>query len=257
MIDLKKKRNSVKYSRGIIIVSLLLFVLMIARVTQLALSKEIDGVNLKQLASQRTTKTEVLPAKRGTIYSENGDVLAQNVSSYKLIAYLDEKRTTNKNNPQHVVEKEKTAEALAPILGMTKEEVLGYLQKENVYQTEFGTKGKDLNELTKQKIEDLNLPGIDFIETFKRYYPKGEFASYTIGYAKTSISEEDSSKEELVGEMGIEKYYDKILKGEDGYITYQKDLQGYQIADTNVVKHDATQGKDIYLTIDSNIQFFV
>lgn len=257
MINLKKKRNSVKYSRGIIIVSLLLFVLMIARVTQLALSKEIDGVNLKQLASQRTTKTEVLPAKRGTIYSENGDVLAQNVSSYKLIAYLDEKRTTNKNNPQHVVEKEKTAEALAPILGMTKEEVLGYLQKENVYQTEFGTKGKDLNELTKQKIEDLNLPGIDFIETFKRYYPKGEFASYTIGYAKTSISEEDSSKEELVGEMGIEKYYDKILKGEDGYITYQKDLQGYQIADTNVVKHDATQGKDIYLTIDSNIQFFV
>ena len=230
---------------------------MIARVTQLALSKEIDGVNLKRLASQRTTKTEVLPAKRGTIYSENGDIIAQNVSSYKLIAYLDEKRTTNKNNPQHVVDKEKTAEALAPILEMTKEEILVYLQKENVYQTEFGTKGKDLNELTKQKIEDLDLPGIDFIETFKRYYPKGEFASYTIGYAKTNISEEDSSKEELVGEMGIEKYYDKILKGEDGYITYQKDLQGYQIADTNVVKHEATQGKDIYLTIDSNIQFFV
>ncbi len=257
MIDLKKKRNNVRYSRGIIIISLLLFVVMIARVTQLALSKEIDGVNLKRLASQRTTKTEVLPAKRGTIYSENGDIIAQNVSSYKLIAYLDEKRTTNKNNPQHVVDKEKTAEALAPILEMTKEEILVYLQKENVYQTEFGTKGKDLNELTKQKIEDLDLPGIDFIETFKRYYPKGEFASYTIGYAKTNISEEDSSKEELVGEMGIEKYYDKILKGEDGYITYQKDLQGYQIADTNVVKHEATQGKDIYLTIDSNIQFFV
>ena len=57
--------------------------------------------------------------------------------------------------------------------------------------------------------------------------------------------------------MGIEKQYDNILKGTDGYITYQKDLKGYKIADANVVQEDATQGKDIYLTIDSNVQFFV
>lgn len=250
----KKKRNNIKYSKIVIIVSLLLFALMILRVVQLALSNEIDGINLKELAAQRTTKTEVLTAKRGTIYSSTGDVLAQNISSYKLIAYLDEKRTTNKNKPQHVVDKEKTAKALAPILEMSEEEILKYLNKENVYQTEFGTKGKGLNELTKKKIEDLELPGLDFVESFKRYYPKGDFASYTIGYAK---SENTDTNDNIVGEMGIEKYYDKILRGEDGYITYQKDLKGYQIADTNVVRNDATQGKDIYLTIDSNIQFFV
>ena len=250
----KKKRNNIKYSKLIIIVSLLLFGVMIIRVTQLALSKEIDGINIKELASKRTTKTETIPAVRGSIYSSNGDVLAQNVSSYKLIAYLSPSRTTNKKNPQHVVDKEKTAEALAPILAMEKEEILKYLNKENVYQTEFGNKGKGLNELTKRKIEELNLPGIDFIESYKRYYPKGDFASYTIGYAKSENTDLDDN---IVGEMGIEKYYDKILKGEDGYITYQKDLKGYQIADTNVVRHDATQGKDIYLTIDSNIQFFV
>lgn len=255
MIQLKKKkRNNIKYSKLIIIVSLLLFGVMIIRVTQLALSKEIDGINIKELASKRTTKTETIPAVRGSIYSSNGDVLAQNVSSYKLIAYLSPSRTTNKKNPQHVVDKEKTAEALAPILAMEKEEILKYLNKENVYQTEFGNKGKGLNELTKRKIEELNLPGIDFIESYKRYYPKGDFASYTIGYAKSENTDLDDN---IVGEMGIEKYYDKILKGEDGYITYQKDLKGYQIADTNVVRHDATQGKDIYLTIDSNIQFFV
>lgn len=250
----KKKRNNVKYSKVIIIFSLLLFIVIIGRVIQLSTSSEIDGVNLKKLAAKRTTKTETLPAQRGSIYSSNGDILAQNVSSYKLIAYLDEKRTTKKNKPQHVVDKEKTAESLAPILGMEKDEVLKYLNKENVYQTEFGSKGKGLNELTKKKIEDLNLPGLDFIESFRRYYPKGDFASYTIGYAKST---EKDSTDLIVGEMGVEKYYDKILKGEAGYITYQKDLKGYKIADTNVVRHDASQGKDIYLTIDSNIQFFV
>ena len=35
-----------------------------------------------------------------------------------------------------------------------------------------------------EKIEELNLPGIDFIKSVKRYYPNGDFASYIIGYAK-------------------------------------------------------------------------
>ncbi len=226
---------------------------MIGRTIQLGLSKEIDGINLKKLASKRTTKTDIEVARRGTIYSNDGDILAQNVSSYKLIAYLDSKRTTNENRPQHVVNKEETAEKLAPILGMEKDVVLGYLEKENVYQTEFGPRGKGLSELQKKQIEDLNLPGLDFIESFKRYYPKGDFASYTIGYTK-STSDKDST---IKGEMGIEKQYNGILKGEDGYTRYQKDLQGYKIANTPVDVKEAIQGKDIYLTIDSSIQFFI
>jgi len=249
----KRKRNNIKYSRVIILFSLLLFCVMIFRVIELGMAKEVDGINLKKLASQRTTRTDTVSAKRGSIYSSNGDVLAQNVSSYKLIAYLDSKRTTDEKKPQHVVDKEDTATKLAPILGMEKDEVLKYLNREKVYQTEFGSKGKGLNELTKKKIEDLNLPGLGFIESFKRYYPKGQFASYTIGYAK-NVDDENST---IKGEMGIEKQYDAILKGEDGYTTYQKDLKGYKIANTPVIKKEAVQGKDIYLTINSNIQFFI
>ena len=252
----KRKKNNIKYSKIVIFTSLFLFACMIGRVIQLGLSAEVDGVNLKELASKRTTATETLSAERGSIYTSDGEAVAQNVSSYKLIAYLDSKRTTDKKNPQHVVDKEKTAKALAPILGMEEEEVLKYLSKEGVYQTEFGAKGKGLSELTKNKIEALDLPGIDFVESFKRYYPKGDFASYTVGYAKTEINEE-TGEETIVGEMGIEKYYDKILKGEDGYVEYQKDLQGYKIADTKERRKEASQGKDIYLTIDSQIQFFV
>ena len=251
----KRKRNTIKYNKLVIISSLFLFVVMILRLFQLSLSTEIDGTNLKELASKRTTKTEKLTAKRGTIYSSTKDVLAQNITSYKLIAYLSEKRTTNKKKPQHVVDKELTAEKLAPILNTDKEKILKYLNKENVYQTEFGSVGKGLTEIEKKQIEDLNLPGLDFIESYKRYYPKGNFMSYTLGYAVTE--EKKSGEEEINGKMGLELYYDNILKGEDGYVTYQKDLKGYQIAGTNEIRKDAVEGKDIYLTIDSNIQFFV
>ena len=225
---------------------------MILRVIELSTAKEIDGTNLQELASRRTTKTDIIEAKRGTIYSSDNEALAINVASYKIIAYLSEKRTDNKDNPQHVVDKEKTANELSPILGISEEELLERLNKD-VYQTEFGSKGKGLSELVKTKIESLNLSGIDFIESYKRYYPKGQFLSYTIGYAKNSDDEDNN----IVGEMGVEKYYDKILKGKEGKVTYQKDLIGYKIVDTPEVREDAIEGKDIYLTIDSNIQFFI
>ena len=70
------------------------------------------------------------------------------------------------------------------------------------------------------------------------------------------FEEEAIRIEEIIGEMGIEKQYNSLLKGEDGYKTYQKDLRGYKIADTEPIIKDATQGKDIYLTIDGNIQTF-
>ena len=251
-----EKRKQDKINSKKLIVSLLFFVafitfaIFIYRTIELSTSKEIDGINLQSLAKKRTTKKEIIKAKRGTIYDSRGDVLAETVSSYKLIAYLDKKRTRDKNRPQHVVDKELTAEKLSEILKMPKDDILSRLKKEGLYQTEFGKYGKDLDEITKQKIEALELPGLDFIESYKRYYPKGEFASYVIGYAVTKDGV-------IKGEMGIEKQYDKILSGEDGYKTYQKDLRGYRIAGTPIIEKKAIPGKDIYLTIDSSTEFFV
>lgn len=252
----KRKRNSIKYSKLVILFSLFLFAVIILRLVQLTMSKKIDGIDLQALAAKRTTRKDIIKAKRGTIYSSDNEVLALNVTSYKIIAYLDPKRTENEDNPRHVVDKEETATKISEILGMDKEECLRYLNKENVYQTEFGSKGRGLSELTKNKIQKLELPGIDFIESYKRYYPKGEFLSYAIGYAKNNEANSDDSSN-ITGEMGIEKYYDKILKGKNGSITYQKDLRGFKIADTKEIKEDAVEGKDIYLTVDSNIQFFI
>lgn len=247
----KRKNNNVPTGNLVIIASFLFFALIIGRGAYLALSTNIDGINIKEFSSSRTTRTDTLTATRGKIYDVNGETLAENVYSYTLIAYLDPDRTTNENNPQHVVDKEGTAQALSTVIDMSYEEILALLNKEGVYQTEFGKAGKSLNEIQKDKILALGLPGIDFIETQTRYYPNGNFLSYAIGYAKT-----DSSGE-ITGEMGIEKQYDDILSGTDGYVTYQKDRNGYKISGTDEIRVEAEDGDNVYLTVDSNIQLFV
>lgn len=248
---MKRVNKDVKISNLALVCALFSIVFLIGRCAYLALSSEVDGVNLQELASNRITKKTTINAKRGTIFDTNGNVLAQDVSSYTLIAYLDSKRTTDENNPQHVVDKENTALVLSAILDMDYDTILKYLNKENVYQTEFGIKGKGLNEITKDRIVAAKLPGISFIETTKRYYPYGDFASYLVGYAK---QQENGI---LNGELGIEKIYNEELTGRDGYTIYQKDRNGYKIAGTSEYTEEKEDGNSIYLTIDSNVQFFV
>lgn len=247
---MKKKKvqakNDIKIPNVIFLVIFFLFALLAARGAQLALSKTIDGIDLNQFASKRTTKYETIPAKRAAIYDIHGDVLAQNVYSYTLIAYLSEKR----GDGNYVADKDRTAEQLATVLSLSKEEILKLLGKD-VYQTEFGIAGRGLTELAKDKIVALNLPGIDFIESQKRYYPKGDFLSYTLGYAKLN------KDGKMIGEMGLEALYNDTLTGTDGSRIYQKDLRGYKIANTKEIVTEAEDGQSIYLTIDSNIQFFV
>ena len=246
-----KGKNSKSTSKIFIIFTLFCFILIAFRTSYLALSTNIDGINIKEFANDRTIVKTSIPASRGTIYDVNGDVLAQNVSSYTLIAYLDPERSKNQKKLYHVEDKVTTAEKLSTVIDMKKEDILDILNQEGLYQVEFGYAGKNLTEMEKEKIEALSLPGIDFIEDEKRYYPNGDFASYTIGYAKKN---EDGI---ITGELGIEALLDSALKGVNGEITYQKDRDGRKIAGTKELKVDAKNGDDIYLTIDSNIELFV
>lgn len=243
-----KKRVTVKTNKFVLLIVAFLFLTAIARLIYVSISSNIDGINLKKFASSRNTTKKELYASRGTIYDSNNDALALSVNSYTLIAYLSEKRTIDENNPMHVVDKDYTAEKLAEILKADKKDILKYLNKD-AYQVEFGTIGKDLTETVKKKIDDLELPGIDFITGNQRYYKMGDFASYIIGYAKRN---EESG--EITGELGLESYYNKELSGKDGYIEYQRDAKGYALPNTPTYTVEAVSGSDLYLTIDSNVQ---
>ena len=232
--------------------------LLSVQLTYLSLSKNIYGINMKDFAASRNTITKTLTATRGNIYDNSGNILAQNVTSYTVIAYLAESRTTNPDKPNHVVDKKYTAEQLSSVLGG---EVSYYenLLNKDLYQVEFGKYGKDITELKKDEIKALELPGIDFVESTKRFYPNGDFASYVIGYVKEYETYDESNNliTNAVGELGIEAKYNELLSGTDGILIYQKDRNGYRIPDTKEERIEALNGKDIYLTIDANIQRFV
>ena len=255
---MKQEKNTVlsrkwKFPKLVLLLFLVLFLVLIGQYAYLSLSSKVYGKNLRRYAEDRMTVEKILYAKRGTIYDSNNLVLAQNVTSYKLIAYLNPSRTTDPENPQHVVDPYKTAQALAPVLDAPEEYVLERLLKydtDGAYQVYFGNYGSKLTELKKLEIEALDLPGLDFAESSKRYYPNGTFASYIVGYARKG--EDDVIK----GELGIEAEYNELLSGKDGYLMYQKDPSNFKIPDTMEKRIEAQNGYDIYLTIDSSIQRF-
>ncbi len=244
------KTGNWNFPRYTFYVFLVFILLLFIKFTYLSLSPSIYGKNMEVFAANRNTVNTTLYAKRGNIFDKNGNTLALNVSSYTVVAYLSETRTGSSSRPRHVVDKELTAKKLSPILGMSEEYILSLL-KRKAYQVELGPGGRGITELTKEAIEELELPGIGFIEEQKRYYPNGNFASYILGYAKRK---DDGS---IVGELGIEAKYNEILQGTNGYTMYQRDVYGYKIPDTPEETEDPIDGSDIYLTIDATIQRFL
>ena len=244
-----KKRATVKISKIIILIVAFLFIATIGKLSYIVLSSEVDGVDLQAKAASITTTEQTLYANRGNIYDANGEVLATTVNAYTVIAYLDESRTTDADNPRHVVDKEYTAEVLAPLLNMSEERILELLNRD-AYQVELGPGGRGITEVLKSTIAELELPGIDFIsDSKKRYYRNSTFASYIIGYAK------ENEEGKLVGELGIEGYYDDILSGTNGNTKYLKyTSSNYRIPNTPEDTVEAVDGSDIYLTIDFDIQ---
>ena len=260
MKNKKQGRNNWKLPKKVFFVFFLCLIILFARYCYLALSPTVNGHNIQKFAANRNTVAKTLTASRGTIYDMSGNVLAHNVTSYTIIAYLDESRSTG-SKINYVKDIEATAEALAKVLDTDAEDLKKRFEKgkeEKKYQIELGTAGKNITELKKSEVEDLNLPGIDFDENYKRYYPNGDFASYILGYAKTNEKKDKDGKvvTSIDGELGIEAKYNDLLKGTDGYLQYQQDRFGYKIPDTAETRIDAIDGSNIYLTIDSNIQRF-
>lgn len=214
--------------------------------------KATNTLTIKEFTENRNIYEQTLLPDRGTIYDVKGTTLAQDVSSYTLIAYLDESRSTE-DNIRHVKDKENTAKELAKVINLSYEKILERLNKD-AYQVEFGSAGKGLSQTKMEEIKNLNLSGIDFIKSTKRYYPNGDFASYLLGYTRNKDIDGNTY---MVGELGIEGYYNEELTGTAGYIKYEKDARGNKIANSNEYKQEATNGNNIYLTIDSSIQLFV
>ena len=150
-------------------------------------------------------------AKRGTIYDRNHNVIAQEVTAYTVVAYLDDSLEDEDGNPDYVKDADYTAKQLGTVLDNINEEKVAKIIEDAIdderSQTELGTGTKRLDKDTMEKIKDLNLPGIDFIETTNRNYPTTPFSSNLIGFAAY-----DEEKEKISGVMGLEQTLDEYLR---------------------------------------------
>ena len=212
----------------------------------------ISGSDIKTYAKNRGKSESIEYATRGSIYTSDNEVIAKSVRNFKLSAVVSKKRE-GKN--AYVKDIKKTAQEVAPIIGMDPNEMEQKMQEAvdaGKYQIEFGTYGNNLTMGQKTEIEKKDLPGLVFEEVNTRNYPLGDFSSYIVGYAKNTTDEDGVKK--LVGEMGIERNYDEVLAGKNGYRVYEKTADGYVRTNGILKKKDAVNGKDIYLTLNSSLQ---
>ncbi|RDI47555.1 penicillin-binding protein [Falsibacillus pallidus] len=233
----------------------LLFFVLIVRFLTIQITGEVDGKVMAAKAAHKYLRTDVLDAHRGTIYDNNGEVIAEDADSFSLVAILDPKMTTDADNPRHVTDPRKTAEVLSKYIDMSEDEIYDRLTLKGRFQVEFGTAGRDISVSEKKKIEAEKLPGITFKRDSKRFYPNGVFASHLIGYAQTEEGKDGKSK--TVGKMGLEKSFNSVLSGKDGSIQYESDLWGYLLPNKNEMVKKPQNGSDIYLTLDKKIQTFL
>lgn len=249
MNERKRSDWKLNISFGLFVV---LFFVLIGRFAYIQVTGEVQGVDLQEWANRQRTNYSELPASRGSIVDRNGMQLAQDLTIYRLYAIVDESYSPNpKTRINHVADLEKTATELAPIIGLEQNEVYIILQsgvEKGLFQVEFGKEGSQLTREQKDQIDELDLPGIHFIEEAKRYYPNGIFASQVIGLAQT---DDDHI---ITGITGIEAQLDEYLSGEKGSISFHRDKYNTKLMNSNEVIVEAKDGFNVKLTLNQKIQ---
>lgn len=182
-------------------------------------------------ADARRLTSQVLYAKRGTIYDRNGTVLASSVECKNVYV-----------NPQLIEKKQrkKAIKALVEVLDVEEDFVSDLIDQDAT----FAYVKRQVDEADAEILEKKNITGIEFEPAIKRVYPNGALASQVLGIVNV----------DNVGVSGLEKQYDEILTGVNGSLARERALDGSFIAGGAYKKVPAQDGMDIVLGLDANIQ---
>ena len=252
------KKKTLRFNVGALLMFFIfgvLFLLLIGRIGYIQATGVVNGHELAVEAANKYQRQATLTADRGKILDRNGNVIAEDTMSYKLIAVVSPKATTNSAKPRHVVDPQLTAKELAEVIDLEEQRIYEILTRDgDPYQVEFGSAGRGLSYEQKEKIEQKKLSGIIITSEKKRFYPNGSFAAHLIGFAQ-KVDKEGVDK--TIGMMGIEQTYNEQLTGKDGKINYNADVKGYLLPSSDKMVQPAEDGNNISLTIDKTIQNFL
>ncbi|BBI34680.1 penicillin-binding transpeptidase domain-containing protein [Cohnella abietis] len=216
--------------------------------------------------SEQAMKTwitsEFLPQERGMILDRSGNVLAADARAYtialgpKQIAALEAKNPEWKLTDRivsklHIV-LGTSEERLRTIITAKKDDGITYLVQAEVRPEGWKVDKEVKDRLDKfreelRKLTNNSDVGLYFMNEKKRYYPNGMLASHILGY----------ENKEGQGILGLEKKFNDDLNGLPGFIKYQKDGARTQLPDGQVEYKQPVDGKNVTLTIDKEIQFYI
>lgn len=238
-------RNRITRLHTLLVVCLALFAVLLGRMVYLQLwrgdyyAKQSDGNRLRQ--------SRIL-APRGIIYDSEGKELVNNLPGYAVVL---QKQSSYK--PE-------TLQRLSNLLQMPVAEINAKIKaSENFYEPIMLKNNLDQQMVTKIEEQRRYMPEVMLSVQPIRNYPYHELAVHALGYVGEVSSYEieqglfkNITQGSLVGKAGLEKTYDKYLRGEDGAFMEEVDVAG------NVVKHyDSVQpvpGKNLKLTLDYQLQ---
>lgn len=155
--------------------------------------------------------------------------------------------------------REENIKKIAQLTGVSEEYIQQQLQTSWVKEDTFVPIKKLTEANTTLKEALLQIPGVMINREEGRVYPLGKEAGHLIGYVQAIGQEELEANEgkgynttSLIGKSGLEKAYEETLRGVDGSEIYIIDEEGNRVFD--IIKQEKKDGKDVKLTIDSNLQ---
>ena len=263
--SLKKRKlpdqNRRQVAKNLSLLSILVFFIFLINFAVIIGTDSKFGKNLSELSHQVHQKTEIVPAKRGTIYDRNGAVIAEDATTYNVYAIIDKTYKSAKGEVLYVEESQynQVADVFNRYLGMEKDYVVQQLSQKKLNQVSFGAAGNDISysnmDAIRSELEAANIKGVDFTTSPNRSYKNGTFASQFIGQAQ--LVEDKEGNKTLQGITGIEKSLDRILGGQDGVVTYEKDRNGNIVPGSDKVAVKTEDGKDVYTTLSAELQTYL
>ncbi|WP_172834253.1 penicillin-binding protein 2 [Nitrospira japonica] len=208
-----------------------------------------EGPYYRDLSENNRTRSVILEPARGLIYDRNGVLLANNVPSFSLYVSLED-----------VKDREALINQLTQLIGLDPALVKKKLAVRGAKQLPRKVKDRlTLKEATLIESHRLDLPGVMIQVESQRNYPSGMTAAHVLGYVG-EVSAEQLEKPEfaelhqgsIVGQYGVEKYFDRIMRGMAGQKSVEVDALGHE--KRTVVVDQPKAGDDLYLTIDARLQ---
>lgn len=263
--SVKKRRlpaqNRKQVGKNLSVLAIFLFFLFLLNFALIIGTDKKFGVTLSDQAKKVHEETVIVPAKRGTIYDRNGAVIAEDATTYNVYAVIDKKYKSATGKILYVEENQfkKVAEIFKQYLGMDENYVVQQLSQKKLKQVSFGSNGNGITYSNMTAIRDAleaaKIEGIAFTTSPNRSYKNGVFASQFIGQA--SLQEDKEGNKTLKGQSGMEKSLDRILAGQNGIITYDKDRNGNIVPGSDKVSVKTEDGKDVYTTISAELQTYL